>query len=157
MEGDNEDAKPSIRRSFRVISFCNRRDVSRGQDNFSLDSFPFRTRLVLINFSTPLWFVPLYANLGPRLSSILPNALSASQLFSLLAAFRSDPFWPADKCIRWTRKLVDIPWCVRTLTPPSGLPVVSEREPRGRGEKRTGSQAYVAERKSTCALYINRF
>lgn len=61
---------------------------------------------------------------------------NASQLFSLLAQpFSPDPFWPADKCIRWTRKLVDIPWCVRTLTPPFGSRRFS-REPEGSAVKK---------------------
>ena len=55
------------------------------------------------------------------------------------------PFWPADKCIRRTRKLVDIPWCVcvRALTPLYRRVVRFARLSRGRRQKRTGSWAYV--------------
>lgn len=71
---------------------------------------------------------------------------NASQLFSLLAQpFSPDPFWPADKCIRWTRKLVDIPWCVRTLTPPFGSRRFS-REPEGSAVKKEEEAGlYVAQ------------
>lgn len=86
--------------------------------------------------------------------------------FSSPRALSRDPFWPSDKCISWTRKLVDPPWRVRALTPPFGSRRFRGARSRRRKKKKKKcareeerERTHYVEGKGdpTCEPYINRF